>query len=44
MRRMHTQRMASTLMFGLLLLALFLGAILLAPSGATLLPDPMISP
>jgi hypothetical protein len=41
---MHTQRMASTLMFGLLLLALFVGAMLLAPANATLLPDPMISP
>jgi hypothetical protein len=41
---MHTQRMASTVMFGVLLLALFVGAVLLAPVGATLLPDPMISP
>jgi hypothetical protein len=41
---MHTQRMASTLMFGLLLLALFVGAVLLSPGTATLLPDPMIGP
>jgi hypothetical protein len=41
---MHAQRMATTLMFGLLLLALFVGAMLLAPWSATLLPDPMISP
>jgi hypothetical protein len=41
---MHSQRMASTLMFGLLLLALFVGAMLVSPWTATLLPDPMISP
>ena len=41
---MHAQRMATTLMFGLLLLALFVGAMVLAPGSATLLPDPMISP
>ena len=41
---MHTQRMASTLMFSLLLLALFVGAMLLAPGGVGLPPDPMISP
>jgi hypothetical protein len=41
---MHTQHMASTLMFGLLLLALLVGAMLLAPTGAALPPDPMISP
>ena len=41
---MHTERMASTLMFSLLLLALFVGAMLLGSTTATLPPDPMISP
>jgi hypothetical protein len=41
---MHTQRMASTLMFGLLLLALLVGAMLVAPAPLSLPPDPMISP
>jgi hypothetical protein len=41
---MQSQRMASTLMFGLLLLALFVGAMLVSPWTATLLPDPMIAP
>ena len=31
-------------MFGLLLLVLFVGAVLLSPSTATLLPDPMLAP
>jgi hypothetical protein len=37
------QRAMSTLIFGLLLLALLIGAWLAGP-GATLLPDPMIAP
>jgi hypothetical protein len=41
---MHTQLMASTLMFGLLLLALLVGAMALGSATAALPPDPMISP
>ena len=41
---MHTERMASTLMFSLLLLALFVGAMLLGSTTAMLPHDPMISP
>jgi hypothetical protein len=40
---MDAQRMMSTLLFGLLLLALLIGALLSGPS-ASLLPDPMIAP
>jgi hypothetical protein len=41
---MQTQRMVSTLMFAVLLLALFIGAYLAGPGNAPWLPDPMIAP
>jgi len=40
---MRTERLATTLMFGLLLLALFIGAWLAGPA-TPWRPDPMIAP